>query len=112
MDVLSACRLFIAVFFLSNDKISISIQLKIGFHGEYTIDSQLCKFLITLNTNKKNVERKRDRQRETESYVFHSRIFFYIAKNVLFTLFNELTVRRVDLICALFHEKDILKVCT
>ena len=46
-----------------------------GFHGEYTIDSQLCKFLITLNTNKKNVERKRERkretERETESYVFH-----------------------------------------
>ena len=48
----------------------------------------------------------------TESYVFHSRIFFYIAKNVPFSLFNELTGRRVDLICALFHEKDILKVCT
>ena len=107
MDVLSACRLFIAVFFLSNDKISISIQLKMGFYGEYTIDSQLCKFLITLNTNKKNVERKRERkretERETESYVFHSRIFFYIAKNVPFTLFNELAGRRVDLICALFH---------
>ena len=77
---------------LFNDNISISIQLKIGFHGEYTIDSQLCKFLITLNTNKKR-ERERDTERELR---FLLENFLLYCENVPFTVFDELTGRRVD----------------
>ena len=60
-----------------------------GFHGEYTIDSQLCKFLITLNTNKKNVGRKRERKRDRERQrvTFFTREFSSILRKMYHLLY-------------------------